>query len=198
MLKGSNCSQLLKVGNKTSFFFDFTLISEIFVVYLQTINSNTTVSEAELVLIEEAKKCTLYTIQFLTEDNTEFEQFFNKFKDDVEFSPDLMRIVGFIGKIADFGALERYFRPEGKMSDRVVALPTVQSKLRLYCLRLSDRILILGNGGVKNTKTYEESKELSGYVLTLQNFDRLIKEGVKDGTIIVTEDKIETEKTFDL
>ena len=84
------------------------------------------------------------------------------------------------------------------MSDRVVALPTVQSKLRLYCLRLSDKILILGNGGVKNTKTYEESKELSGYVLTLQNFDRLIKEGVKDGTISVTENKIETDKKFDV
>lgn len=73
-----------------------------------------------------------------------------------------------------------------------------QSKLRLYCLRLSDRILILGNGGVKNTKTYEESKELSGYVLTLQNFDRLIKEGVSNGAIIVTENKIETDKTFEL
>ena len=71
------------------------------------------------------------------------------FKNDVEFNADLMRIVGFLGKIADFGALERYFRPEGKMIDRVVALPTVQSKLRLYCLRLSDRILILGNGSMK-------------------------------------------------
>jgi len=58
--------------------------------------------------------------------------------------------------------------------------------------------LILGNGGVKNTKTYEESKELSGYVLTLQNFDRLIQEGMKDGTIIVSENKIETDRTFDL
>ena len=114
------------------------------------------------------ENCTLYTIQFLSEDDTEFEHFFNKFKDDVEFSPDLMRIVGFLGKIADFGALERYFRPEGKMSDHVVALPTLQSKLRLYCLRLSDRILILGNGGVKNTKTYEESKKLCGYVLAFQ------------------------------
>lgn len=84
------------------------------------------------------------------------------------------------------------------MNDRVVALPVVQSKLRLYCLRLSDKILILGNGGVKNTKTYEESRELSGYVLTLQNFDKLIKEGVKNGTIIVTENKIETDNTFDL
>jgi len=155
-------------------------------------------SEAELLLVNETKHCTLYTIQFLSENDSEFEQFYNKFKDDVEFNPDLMRIVGFIGKIADFGALERYFRPEGKMNDRVVALPVVQSKLRLYCLRLSDKILILGNGGVKNTKTYEESRELSGYVLTLQNFDKLIKEGVKNGTIIVTENKIETDNTFDL
>ena len=29
---------------------------------------------------------------------------YGEFKDDVEFSPDLMRIVGFLGKIADFGA----------------------------------------------------------------------------------------------
>ncbi len=155
-------------------------------------------SEAELLLVNEAKNCTLYTIQFLSEDNSEFERFYNKFKDDVEFNPDLMRIVGFLGRIADFGALERYFRPEGKMNDNVVALPVVQSKLRLYCLRLSDKILILGNGGKKRSKTYEEDNELSGYVLTLQNFDQLIKEGVNDGSIIVTENKIETDKTFDL
>lgn len=149
-------------------------------------------------MVNEAKNCTLYTIQFLSNDESEFEQFYNKFKDDVEFNPDLMRIVGFLGRIADFGALERYFRPEGKMSDRVVALPVVTSKLRLYCLRLSDKILILGNGGEKKTKSYEEDDELSGYVITLQNFDKLIKEGTKNGTIIVTENKIETDSTFDL
>lgn len=146
---------------------------------MQRIKNEYNYERSRISISRRSKKFTLYTIRFLSEDDTEFEQFFNKFKDDVEFSPDLMRIVGFLGKIADFGALERYFRPEGKMSGRVVALPTVQSRLRLYCLRLSDRILILGNGGVKNTKTYEESKELSGYVLTLQNFDRLIKRGCK-------------------
>lgn len=155
-------------------------------------------SEAELILVNEAKNCTLYTIQFLTENESEFEQFYNKFKDDVELNPDLMCIVGFLGRIADFGALERFFRPEGKMSDHVVALPVVPSKLRLYCLRLSDKILILGNGGVKKTKTYEEDDELSGYVITLQNFDKLIKEGTANGAIVVTENKIETSETFDL
>lgn len=155
-------------------------------------------SEAELILVKEAKSCTLYTIQFLSEDDSEFEQFYNKFKDDVEFNPDLMRIVGFIGRIVDQGALERFFRPEGKMSDHVVALPVVPSKLRLYCLRLSDKILILGDGGVKKTKAYEDDDELSGYVLTLQSFDNLIKEGTENGAIIVTENKIETDYTFDL
>ena len=155
-------------------------------------------SEAELILVNEAKNCTIYTIQFLSENESEFEQFYNKFKEDVEFNPDLMRIVGFLGRIADFGALERYFRPEGKMNDHVVALPVVSSKLRLYCLRLSDKILILGNGGAKKTKTYEEDDELSGYVITLQNFDKLIKEGTESGTIIVTENKILTDETFDL
>lgn len=147
-------------------------------------------SEAELILMNEAKNCTIYTIQFISEDDSEFQKFYAKFKDDVEFNPDLMRIVGFLGRVADLGALERYFRPEGKMNDHVCALPVVHSKLRLYCLRLSDKILILGNGGVKNTRTYNENDELRGYVLTLQNFDRLIKEGVKDGSIIVTEQQI--------
>lgn len=155
-------------------------------------------SEAELRLIEEANNCTLYTIQFMSENNSEFERFYARFKNDVELNPDLMRIVGFIRRIADFGALERFFRPEGKMKDNVCALPVVASKLRLYCLRLSDKILILGNGGVKKTRTYNEDDELKGYVLTLQNFDRLIKEGVEDGTIIVTENTIETDKTFEL
>lgn len=84
------------------------------------------------------------------------------------------------------------------MSDRVCALPVLKSRLRLYCLRLSDKILILGNGGVKNTRTYNEDDTLKGYVITLQNFDKLITEGVKNGTILVTENTIETENTFDI
>ena len=130
--------------------------------------------------------------------NSKMVRFYNKFKDDVNFNPDLMRIVGFINRIADFGALERYFRPEGKMNDHVVALPVVKSKLRLYCLRLSDKILILGNGGVKDTKTYQENSELNGFVLTLQNFDKLIKEGIEKGVISITENKIEIDNTFDI
>ena len=155
-------------------------------------------SEAELLLVNNAEGCTIYTIQFLSENKSEFERFYTRFKDDAEYNPDLMRIVALINKIADMGALERYFRPEGKYNDSVCALPILQSRLRLYCLRLSDKILILGNGGVKKTRTYNEDDTLKGYVLTLQNFEKLIKEGEKNGTITITANTIETDKTFDI
>lgn len=155
-------------------------------------------SEAELIQLNKDRNCTLYTIQFLTEDKSEYIRFYSRFIDDAIYNEDLARIAKFVESIADLGALERFFRPEGKMSDRVCALPVVKSKLRLYCLRLSNSILILGNGGVKKTRTYDEDDELRGFVVNLQNFDKLIRQGVKDGTITITENEIDTSKTFDL
>ena len=90
-----------------------------------------------------------------------------------------------MAKIIDKGALERFFRIEGKMSDNVAALSIDSRKLRLYCLRISDQILILGNGGAKLTRTYEEDTELSGYVMDLQKFDKVLIEAQKNGTVTI-------------
>lgn len=86
------------------------------------------------------------------------------------------------------------------MKDKTVALPVLPGKLRLYCLRLSDSVLIVGNGGEKNTQTYEESSELNGYVITLQKLDALIREGVANGSIVIeTKDiLLEDDITFDI
>lgn len=155
-------------------------------------------SELELLLLDQTENCTVYTIQFLSDNLNEFEKFVEKFQSDGTLNSDFRIIAKFIDQILDFGALERYFRPEGKIKDSVVALPTLRSKLRLYGLRLSDKILILGNGGVKKTRTYNEDDNLKGYVLTLQRFEELLKDGVKNGTIVVTENEIITDKTFNL
>lgn len=40
--------------------------------------------------------------------------------------------------------------------------------------------------------------ELQGYVLTLQRFDQLLREGVENGSIEVTETSIETDNIFEL
>ena len=155
-------------------------------------------SEVELILLNEGKSCTLYSIQFMAEDEAEYEKFYNKFIADAKLNQDLLRIVQIIDKIAEKGALERYFRYEGKMSDSVMALPNISSKLRLYCLRLSEGILVLGNGGIKKSKTYQEDDSLRGYVLNLQTFEKLLKERIKEGTVIISERKIETDETFEV
>ena len=39
-------------------------------------------SEVELLLVDSSDKCTLYTIQFLSDDKNEFEKFIAKFRND--------------------------------------------------------------------------------------------------------------------
>lgn len=121
-----------------------------------------------------------------------------KFKDDAIYGEDYEQIALFINQIIRRGAIERYFRPEGKMKDSVVALPTLKSKLRLYCLRMSDKILVIGNGGVKSSRTYDEDPALSGYVMTLQKFEELLRQGQRDGSVVITKNSIDTDKTFEI
>ena len=72
--------------------------------------------------------------------------------------------------------------------------------MRLYCLRMSDSVLIVGNGGIKRTKTNEEDESLNGYVITLQKLDKLLNHAIKSGKVIIEETMISgIDKTeFDL
>ncbi len=155
-------------------------------------------SEVELLLVNSSERCTMYTIQFLNDEESESEKFISKFRQNAELNPDFQAIMRFVEQILSKGALERYFRCEGKMSDSVVALPVLKSKLRLYCLRLTDKILALGNGDVKNTRKYEENETLQGYVMDLQKFEKLLKQEVRLGNVEITEKEIITDKTFEI
>lgn len=85
------------------------------------------------------------------------------------------------------------------MKDNVVALPIERGQLRLYCLRMSDSVLIVGNGGAKTTRTYDEDADLSGYVITLQKLDALLKDAIKSGIVSIEETNITgLEKSFEL
>ena len=65
-------------------------------------------------------------------------------------------------------------------------------------LRIFYRILVLGNGGIKKSRSYNEDEELNGYVLTLQKFERLVREGEKNGTILITTNTIETDENYNI
>ena len=135
-------------------------------------------------LLEQGEKVNLYSPKFEGEEYTEFEKFIIKFKDN--YLSDLQIIIGRIDKIKAMGSDDRHFRYEGTKHDRVMALPSHLefSNLRLYCLNLSSKILILGNGGIKTTQKYNDDPILSKCVETLQKIDIEIK--IKEHQKIIT------------
>ena len=138
-------------------------------------------------LVEQSAKVSFYSISFQMDRTTEFERFLAKFEEEAEFNEDYQKILAALEIILDKGALERYFRPEGAMKDNLCALPLESGNIRLYCLRISDEILILGNGDRKTTRTYQEDTRLLGYALDLQKFDRLLKDDIEEGIVIIEE-----------
>ena len=72
------------------------------------------------------------------------------------------------------------------------------SNLNLRSLWLSDKILVLGNGGVKKSQRYEDDSLLNGYVMTLQKFEKLLRQEVANGNVNITESTIETDNIFEL
>ena len=137
--------------------------------------------------ISESEKSALYSISFEKDGTTEFEKFVAEFEQNASFNRDYQRIIAALQAILNLGALERFFRPEGRMKDSVAAIPIEGGKLRLYCLRISEQIVILGNGGVKAAKTYEEDSKLYGYVLDLQKFEKILDDNVAKGYVRIEE-----------
>lgn len=87
-------------------------------------------------------------------------------------------------------ALERYFRYEGRYGDGVSAIPIETNNLRLYCIRLTDRILIFGNGGVKDCATWQDSETLTEYVELLVDTSRSISYRLANGTIYTVDKEL--------
>ncbi len=142
-------------------------------------------------LLEEYQNVNFYSIHLEGEELTELEAFFEKFPIGSEYDEEIDVIISWIDKISERGALERYFRPEGKYGDGVGVIPIeVGNKIRLYCLRLSDKILVFGNGGVKDAARWEDSETLAPYVKLLIDTSRFISSRIKDGTIVLMDKEI--------
>lgn len=142
--------------------------------------------EVTIQSVADTENGSLFTICIKGEQYSEFEKFIRNHS--LTYSHDLNIILTAIKRMLDTsGFLERYFRPEGKYRDHVCALPIQSGKLRLYCLRMNDSILIAGNGGVKDGKTYQECDKLNGYVVDLQKLDEAIKVAIKKGDIVIAE-----------
>ena len=132
--------------------------------------------------IAEAENGSLFSICFEGDSISEFEKFVQEHNE--SYSKDLNTILTAIKRMLEVsGFLERYFQ----YNDNVCALPIDSGKLRLYCVRINDSILILGNGGVKKAQKYQDCDNLNGYVVTLQKLDKALKIAIKSGEVTIEE-----------
>jgi hypothetical protein len=138
-------------------------------------------SEISIVLFESHETVNFYTLQFKGEE-TETDKFLDKFPGGCKYERDIDIIIKWIEIIGERGALERYFRQEGKIRDNIYAIPLDKSKLRLYIIRVTDNIVIIGNGGIKKTKKYQNTI-LENHVQLLQEVDHFLHLGLTEGVI---------------
>ncbi|HIY88163.1 MAG TPA: hypothetical protein H9824_05610 [Candidatus Bacteroides pullicola] len=146
---------------------------------------------AELVKLRQYKgdKAVFYSVSIDGNKDTLFEQFVEENYD--MFLQELRNIDMRIKVMnEETGAREQYFKlHEGKPGDGVAALYDFPGKkLRLYCLRFGSTTVILGGGGQKKTRTYQEDKELDKQVKLMSRISRMITLSMNDKELRLNDD----------
>ena len=147
--------------------------------------------QVEFVPFRLSETADVFSIRIDGKENTELTEFIISFKESAggNLQKDFEQVIKTLAEVTQKGVRESFFRPEGKFTDRVCAIPlyTAGKKdkqsgtLRLYCIRLSDKLLIVGGGGVKTTQTYEEDETLAMHVRTLQSIDKELSRLEREG-----------------
>ncbi|TVQ81039.1 MAG: hypothetical protein EA358_01210 [Flavobacteriales bacterium] len=137
------------------------------------------------------KRCQLYTIVKETSELTEASKFIRNPKN--AKSDDFDSLKTRLENIKTrHGARKSFFKPEGKDDGLVFALHAgkkVQgyltlNDLRWYCIRLSERCVILGNGGIKHVGKTQEDVFLKEKEGDMRFVDRVIEMAQKNEELI--------------
>jgi len=137
--------------------------------------------------VENGLRGSLYSVQVCGQEKMEFERFLES--DEVRAASEFDAFVSRLDDMVErFGFREDFFKKEGSTRDSVEALHYGNGKLRLYCLRWSSVLLILGYGGVKTTRTYQQDPVLHEAVVFLQEVDAKVAARQKTGEIHIDPD----------
>lgn len=129
----------------------------------------------------------IYTVKFDDEKNNETDRFISRFINSEKHKDDFSTIIYWINKIGSSGVLERYFRTE----NRALAIPVESGKnLRLYCFRVNDNILILGNGGVKTSKKVQNSQDCLPHFELMNHVAKKLYWGLHDKKINIEDGQL--------
>ena len=116
------------------------------------------------------RKVRFYTFHIEDCEQSEATLFFNKMKSNSEVADDLNKLAQWIVEIGNnHGALLELFRfeeeahalPPPPRGQRKVGITQIENNdLRLYCVWISESIVILANGGIKKSATVQGTPDL--------------------------------------
>lgn len=117
-------------------------------------------------LFKAFKKVNFYTFVIEDHDNSEIDKFFNKVEAMTQLESEVNSLVSWIIEIGENrGAIYDLFRFEEEASAlppktkfATQALPV--GNLRLYCVWLSETVVVLANGGLKTAQTIQNCPDL--------------------------------------
>jgi len=118
----------------------------------------------------------LYSFHLADQQFCEFDRFINRFDINTENAvalkqkDDLYIILAAIDEIVKRGARAGRFRGE----NNVHALPAENCDLRLYCIRLHDGAVLLGNGGIKTSQKLQDSPDCFLHYQLLSELEKQI------------------------
>jgi hypothetical protein len=119
---------------------------------------------------------------------TFLDQFISEHRE--EFTQDLINLMGRLKSIGNtVGAIETYFKlDEGLVwNDLVCALYDLPDKhLRLYCIRLDEKIIIVGNGGPKNVRAWQDDIKLSRELKEMMHYSKIIHARLKEDSLRIS------------
>lgn len=121
---------------------------------------------------DEAEKVTFYSVRWENAELCEMDRFLLRMEAIPEMKRPLEELINLILDVIGntYGALDDFFN---RFENHVTALPPKNNvkvrqldlqysgfPLRLYCLVLSEEVVVLFNGGIKNTRTVQESSDV--------------------------------------
>lgn len=163
-------------------------------------------SSFALEIWNEGSACTLYTVRDEIDDSeadSETDGFFLKYgEEQSRFQSDAMKLNSFLLKDLSnrYGAIDCFFN---RFENNATALPPKKSKdferleectifgnnfpLRLFCYRISEKLVILFNGGEKTADSAQESA-LSFHFYNAQRYVAKVEKARQEGDIVVSKD----------
>lgn len=154
---------------------------------------------------DEGSVCTFYTVRWVTDDEdapSETDRFFDTYA--VPEHPLEQKAMHLFRLITEsignrYGATNDFF---DRVENKAQALPPkpkqwleeikdlgINFPLRLFCYRITEQIVVLFNGGIKDADSAQESKNLSMKFYEAQTFVQKIEEALQSEMIEISNDR---------